>query len=139
MWLMLLLFSSTVTFSDIQQIPPEQIVQMHTGQKISLRGFPYRTDDGRWIISDEPALKSCCIGRGPKANKQVFLEGEHEEFAAHQVIEVEGTLAMERGRLILKEWNAKEEKPFPWKHYGLLFGVILLGILGRKAFQWYRR
>lgn len=62
-------------------------------QRISIRGFAYRTPDQEWVLSHQPGLRSCCIGRG--GSREITLEGFKEEIAMGQAIQVQGVLRLE--------------------------------------------
>ncbi|MFA6916059.1 MAG: hypothetical protein WC222_06660 [Parachlamydiales bacterium] len=140
MFIIVLLTSTVLSFSEIEHTPPKELTEIYSGQKVAVRGFPYATEQGEWILSDEPNLRSCCVGKGPKAAKQIVLQENAKQFTTFQVIEVEGLLAERDNRLVLQDWNTVNPKgAIAWGFYALLMLSVLAGFLGRKAFQWYRR
>jgi hypothetical protein len=61
-------------------------------QQVTLRGFIYHSSDGRWILSSQPDLKTCCVGSPSKALSQVIVEGNSQFGATDRVIALRGTL-----------------------------------------------
>jgi hypothetical protein len=61
------------------------------GKEVTIRGYIYQTSDGTHILSDEPGLKSCCIGRGKKSHNQIRLVGDIPIIPQGNVALVKGT------------------------------------------------
>ncbi len=53
----------------------QELESLHEGT-ITVRGFLYPDKEGGWILSDEPNLKSCCVGSASKVMRQVYLDGD---------------------------------------------------------------
>jgi hypothetical protein len=48
-------------------------------KKVLLRGFLWSRPDGRWVLSSQPAARSCCYREDePHISQQIFLEGAHK-------------------------------------------------------------
>jgi hypothetical protein len=62
---------------------------------VTLRGFLYKTTNGSWVLSQEPNLKSCCVGAQSKVMKQIYLFGELPDVASSAVAEVTGRFKVE--------------------------------------------
>lgn len=140
MWHSFLLLSAFISFSEIEQSSPAELIHHHQDESVQLRGFLYQTSGGEWILSDEPNLKSCCIGKGPKASKQVFLAGKESTFLPYQVINLEGALAMKDDhKLELRNWRRIETQSQQGAWLPILLGVVSIFIIGiivfRKVFQ----
>ena len=43
-------------------------------QVIAVRGFLYRSENGKWVLADTPNLKSCCIGNTKNPSRQIYVE-----------------------------------------------------------------
>ncbi|MGZ3633454.1 MAG: hypothetical protein ACXU9U_04065 [Parachlamydiaceae bacterium] len=43
-------------------------------QNVKIRGFMYQGNEGNWILSAEPNLKSCCVGTSSKKGSQIFVK-----------------------------------------------------------------
>ena len=96
-----------LAFHELSQ---QQLDQKH----IKIRGFLYQTANGKWILADEPNLKSCCIGK--KAAQQIFLEDFQAPPLSNSVVEIAGFLTFE------PSWNShgKMEKLYVLKNAVIL-------------------
>ena len=63
--------------------------------QVTIRGFLYRSQDGKWILAQEPALKSCCIGSKKNVMEQVYINGFEPEITSKNVSEVQGKLIVD--------------------------------------------
>jgi hypothetical protein len=52
---------------------PEHLKEMD-GRAVSIRGFMYRSENGRLILASEPNLKSCCVGGAAQLGRQIEVE-----------------------------------------------------------------
>lgn len=57
---------------------------------VSLRGFLYHSADGRWVLSSQPDLKTCCVGSSRNAFEQVTLNGDFHSPSPNIAVTVEG-------------------------------------------------
>lgn len=86
---------------ELQQTLAEQ-----NGEWVDLEGFLHKSDDGRWCVSSQASLKSCCLGSNMEpAALRVFVEGDFDDSQIGQVVEASGRLVVEprhdkRGRLV---------------------------------------
>lgn len=106
---------------------------------VEMRGFLFKSPSNEWILSSEPQLKSCCIGRSDKILKQIFLEGMGEiENSSLKVVHLQGYFKVnpkwdEQGNLIqlysiekvifIKE---KEIDRVQWILFAMLIGISFL-------------
>jgi len=60
------------------QLP--EALQAYQHQQVSIRGFVYRTKDGKNVLAAEPDLKSCCVASRGNITRQVMLEGDDIAF-----------------------------------------------------------
>lgn len=97
-WFMMLLLGSTINanasqpivVSFHQLIDPIQASSYQT-QQVSVRGFVYHDEQqNRWILAQEPNLKTCCVGSKHKIAQQIILEGDFSSSPPNQVVEVVG-------------------------------------------------
>lgn len=70
----------------------QQELETNQGGFTTLRGFLYSDGDGGWILSDEPNLKSCCVGSTSKVMRQVYLEGDFTDSNPGVVVAIKGDL-----------------------------------------------
>lgn len=99
-------------------------------QYVEVKGFAYKKPDGDWILSDEPQLKSCCVGSFSKADSQVHFQTS-SDLPKEQVIIVQGNLRLEGNRYYLENSNVIIPDNFPSNTLSiaailLIFSVILL-------------
>lgn len=113
-------------------------------RNVRIRGFLYQTQDGRWILSAEPNLKTCCVGSPAKALQQILVTGDFAKETLEPVT-VEGIFLVEpvngpkgTGQLFKLE-NAKI---YQERSGGIPYGTLAIAslVLGGIAFFWvYRR
>ncbi|MFN0064630.1 MAG: hypothetical protein ACKVOH_00150, partial [Chlamydiales bacterium] len=64
--------------------------------KAQIKGFLFATSDGKWVLSQEPNLKTCCVGKPTKSESQIFLEGDFFEYPQNRVLVCQGFLISEQ-------------------------------------------
>lgn len=112
-----LLCGDQISFSDLGE--------KWADQKIEIRGFLYRMEEGQLILAAEPNLKSCCVGTAKNRNKQITIKSD-DLVPRSTVVELQGTLIMRDGYFLLD--NASEKKKPPTNYLTVFLGG--LGILG---------
>lgn len=114
---------SFISFNDLSTCD-------HDKKTIQIRGFAYKKTDGQWILSPDPALKSCCVGAALKAKEQIFLSGNFAPLSEAQAIVVQGNLHTHTTRNVvhyfLDDAQIVSEGSFPWSTLCLVFGAALL-------------
>jgi hypothetical protein len=70
--------------------------------KTSIKGFAYSVEEDLWIISEEPHLKSCCIGHFEKVS-QTWVIHPKTPLPSDVVIELNGIPGQYRGNPALFE------------------------------------
>lgn len=127
---LLLMTTAVLTFHDLNDKSPEEIVRTYQGKEVEITGFPYKTADGVWILADDPQLKSCCVGSDKKKKSQIVLDGEKGAYPSHQVLTLLGELNFSDGRWRLTNYSHKHEgSSFGWLIAGafiFIFGGISL-------------
>ncbi len=118
--------TSIITFQDLPT------TSLHN-QEVMIRGFLYATEDGRWIVSSEPNLKTCCIGSSQKAQSQVILDSTFEEFPSNRAIALQGTLTSVNGVFHLTNARVLEETGIG---YAVVLGCLAF-ILGGVWVGWH--
>lgn len=136
-WVLILSFSllgdEVVQSLDFHLL--KQKVDSLDGQKVHIRGFLFKSRD-RWILSEEPNLKTCCIGSKEKIERQIILDGQFDENLINHVIELEGVIKKSYGAFNYELENAK---PLRSNKGGFSLLVALCLLCGLFAFFYYRR
>jgi len=139
---------SDEAMNDQQSYPfGQQVIQPDQEGVVTLRGFLYQTPDGVWVLSQEPNLKSCCVGSDSKVKDQIYLFGELPESPPNTVAEVTGVFRlsqkhMENGQFI--HYYTLQDAKLIHKEidYGSLiwFGAMFLGLgISVLFFRYWRR
>lgn len=80
---LLLMGGELVTFEDLQG---------KDRQEVELRGFLYRSPDGRVILANEPNLKTCCVGSSRKISSQLVVKGDFPSNLPSTAVTMQGHL-----------------------------------------------
>lgn len=80
----------SISFQQLQEDPKQW-----EGKEISIRGFLYQKEDGSFIISSLPHLKSCCLDHDSIRRQQLILEKYKDPFITNRVVELVGLLKTE--------------------------------------------
>ncbi|MCH9624961.1 MAG: hypothetical protein S4CHLAM123_01230 [Chlamydiales bacterium] len=100
------------------------------GRSITLTGFLFQTEESNWILSNEPDLKTCCIGAKHKRESQITLLGNFSNYTEHLPLKVTGTLHKnEMGSYALSDANITQNISFPYWTVGIV-GSLLLAFVG---------
>jgi hypothetical protein len=118
-----LLAATLLTFQELELNPPESVLQKHHGEKVQIRGFPYQTSEGNWVLAGESDLKSCCVGSDRNRSRQIILVEEEGSYTPHQVIEVIGMLDYRDGRWLLEDYQVHQS------NYSLVWLAIVGGLI----------
>lgn len=105
------LLASAISFQDLAQESPDQYI----GKQIEIRGFPYQSESGDWILAGEPQLKSCCVGSPQNAKKQIWLDHLESKLPLYQAISVSGELSYYNGRYTLSHVQLIDTQTHSWK------------------------
>lgn len=81
------------------------------GAEIELKGFLFHAHDGLWVLSDDPHLRSCCIGKGNKP--QILLEGDFTGYSTKIPLQLKGIFHSNAQGYSLSEVNAIQKEGFP--------------------------
>ena len=96
------------------------------GEKLALKGFLYQTGEGNWILSNEPHLKSCCLGKKELQHTQIQLLGDFSNADLNKPLHVEGTLHVaSAGAYVLSDVKTHQKESFPFFTLGAL--LLLIG------------
>jgi hypothetical protein len=108
----------------------EALQEAKVGEKLELKGFLFQSNDGAWILSKDPDLKSCCIGSAHKRDSQVTLLGEFSTYSTNKPLQVTGTLHAATEGYILAETDVIQKGSFPiWTVGGAcIVCLVLVGV-----------
>lgn len=101
---------------------PFSLEELNDGSKVELRGFIYKDGQGRVFLSNEPNLKTCCVG---KKGLQIELKGFNSDsnFAVVQGI-------LEKEKLSLVNVKEVEQSSFVlWLIIALFFVAVTIKLL----------
>jgi len=130
-----------LTFHEFSKLNLEEAETLHN-REITIRGFLYATQDGRWILSSEPNLKTCCVGSAHKAKDQIFLDSTFKDIPSSGVVQVQGLLMVvpqwDDKQTLLRLYQLKNARTLEEKerNQGFLFGVIGMAFLGILGLLW---
>jgi len=130
---------SFLTFHDLShgyeewvshhEIPLELLVRQ--GENVKIRGFLHQGNEGNWILSAEPNLKSCCVGTFSKKGSQVFVKDFLLKEAPLNAVALVGEFQIEATSssyfYMLKEARLNEEPTF--LSYALMFGLSFILVI----------
>jgi hypothetical protein len=96
-------------------------------EKIELRGFLFQDKDGKWFLSEEPDLKSCCVGANNKIQKQVLLSGNFESQSSNQAVTIIGKAILDplTGQLYLENPSLVPNKKIPFTSLIIISSAII--------------
>lgn len=87
-------------------------------EKVELKGFLYRTADGKIVLADSPHIKSCCIDK--PSTQKIYLEMIYDGPLPIQLTTVQGFL-IQNPVPFLKDAKIQSEPSS--------FGIVLFSIL----------
>jgi hypothetical protein len=79
--------------SDIKDL--QKHLSAINGKSMSIKGFLYQNAKGKWLLSPEPKLKTCCIGGKKKLLSQIYLDASFDSSLVNQVVTAEGVFSIE--------------------------------------------
>jgi len=101
-------------------------------QEVQVRGFLYHAEDGRWILSDRPGLKCCCVS---KQKNKIIIDGPIDFEGSCRPVVVKGVLRMQSDQMHLTQ-SALVTESLPW---GAMIPVVLILVLIGMGIIWWRR
>lgn len=108
---------SLTAFNEFDQI------KLLNGKLVKVRGFLYSNENKEWLLSQEPNVKSCCVG---KLANPLFLSGSFNDNLINQVVEVEGMLTLHDHYFWLQNATLiNKEKDY---HSTVFLSIAVMGI-----------
>ena len=92
------------------------------GTEVELKGFLNQNHERQWVLSSEPHLKSCCLGKRP----QIMLEGDFIQFSRDIPLQVKGIFHSTEKGFILSEVYPIQKIDFPFWSVLIFLGICLL-------------
>ncbi len=118
----------------------EGIASLHSkyskwnNQTVTIRGFLYQSEDGRWILASSPNLKTCCVGHAAKVVTQVSVHGNSLESSPDRVIALNGTFVIEptfdNQKALTGLFQLRNVTVTPQNSLHSLPWLLLIGLLG---------
>lgn len=84
----------TLTVFKLDLMDEEELTAL-SGSTVRVKGFAYKTEEGRWILSDRPNLKCCCVGNEKNIRSQVVVADPFEMENTSRPVTLEGTIAFD--------------------------------------------
>jgi len=101
------------------------------GDVLTLQGFLFQASNGEWILSNKPAMKSCCAGTSSKKS-QVALIGDFSHFSTNTLLQVKGTIHSSlSGSYVLSDAEVIQKTIFPIWPLIAFIGCVILSKLKR--------
>lgn len=94
----------SVTFGDLLKINESDLSNFRFDDDIQISGFLYKDSGGNIFLSNNPGLKSCCIGHFKEGTLQIRVI----DLPLNTIIK-EGELRQVKGSL---SWNREKDAPF---------------------------
>lgn len=137
-----LTFQELVDLEEDSDSPQELLKALNSYDEklVAIRGFVYKLKDGRWVLSCDPDVPSCCE-KGTVLCRRIFLEGNVDDSYNHRLAYVSGILIVDYNRSV-KDSVLKMQNPslaaiegFKISHILLIGGVlmIIMILLKRRA------
>lgn len=115
------------------------------GSEIEIRGFLYPQSEHQWILSSEPALKTCCVASRDLVQQQIFISGDFSHVSYGQAVVLRGTFLMkprwdDQGRLlqmyVLEGASMVQRQKWPlWTFAGM--ALVVIGMIGGR--KWTKK
>ncbi len=141
-YLMIIFISITpclggITFNELSHVTLTNPIETE------IRGFAYQDGEGRWILAEQPNLRSCCIGSSTKAFNQIYLETEITGLESNTPVHLVGTLSMfptydGDGKLKTYYHFAQANRipsATPWATIGCVF-LLIIGVAKVRSLYW---
>lgn len=102
------------------------------GESLAVKGFLFQTKDLRWILSNEPDLRSCCIGSAHKQLSQINLSGDYSAYKINKPLSVRGVFHIEQNGAYSLSAVEVASPSFPYWTCAALGVCIIAAGIGAK-------
>lgn len=130
-----LILMSVFSMGEFSRMPEEEKLEL-VGERVEVRGFAYQGERG-WLLSDEPNLKSCCVGAAAKAGSQLMLPGSFEG-GQNALVALEGRLETVVDEQGMRRFALEEARTIRRQASALAFGLLALLVIGVGYVVWKR-
>ncbi|WP_068471294.1 hypothetical protein [Candidatus Protochlamydia phocaeensis] len=137
LWMAALSAQQPETVSFEQLLDPAKRAA-YQNQFIQIKGFPYQTSGGQWILAAQPNLRSCCIGTQATISNQLFLKMPLADLPTQHALFIRGLFKEDpvydrEGKLIqlyvLDQAEIVSHPSFPFTALSISGLVLLIGLL----------
>lgn len=113
----------------------DHLSEIPDGKEISIRGFLYQNQEGRWVLAKEPNLKTCCLSSQSNLERQLFLESSFSADKINSIITLKGIFQKEKNSLTRIELIKDDQKNL--KNVAIV--TILFATLSILVLLWRRK
>lgn len=130
------LYELKKTYEEYQKSGDREKFAPYLNQKVTLTAFAHRDDkSGRWFLTAQPRVRSCCLGTGKKAAEQIAIDEDISLWADSDLpIHLEGTLVLAenpknntRPTYLLidpKPLQGRKNLPVPWGTFAACIAAL---------------
>jgi hypothetical protein len=111
-----------LTFQQLAELPADDL----NNREIEIRGFLYTKEEGGFILSSEPDLKTCCIEAPNKASSQITIIFREKPIPNNRAVTVQGVL---HTYIEKDNWKLMDAVVIPQNANNLLLVFLILGLL----------
>lgn len=120
----------------------KEILADYVDQEVVIRGFIFKNDDGKYVLSSRPGLASCCQRVEENIPHQIFLEGNDFLASGGKTVSVQGFLTIDpvwnhEGRVI-ELYRMKDPKISDFSNE-MTWIILLIIICGAGLSIWLTR
>lgn len=151
--LLVLLFNLNV-LNGIESLSFKELVELNTtdpeairshladyiDQEVQIRGFIYKNDEGRSVLSSKPTIASCCQKKEENLSHQIFLDGLTAE-SSGRVVAVQGFFTLDpvrdRTGKLLELYKLKNPAITP-NDYSFVIPLIGFSLIALISLLWFQ-
>lgn len=100
---------------------------------VVIRGFLYLDSHKQWVLSNEPNLRSCCVGLASKSAQQILLQPfDPIQLKTKRAVAMQGTLELYQGsnyKFLLKNAQLIDSERVTHSNLSLLWLILTVSLL----------